>query len=135
MDTAKTKKAFTLIEVMVVVIIIGILAAVVTPRLSGRTEAARASAAKSDIELNIPGALKMYEFDNGALPTTEQGLEALVTMPSQARNWRGPYLDREPKDPWGNEYHYRSPGMHRKDYDLSSYGKDDLESGDDIVNW
>jgi general secretion pathway protein G len=128
-------RAFTLIELVIVVIIIGVLVAMVTPRLMGRTESARCSVAKTEIELNIPSALKMYEFDNGALPGTADGLSALIAAPGQAKNWKGPYLEKEPKDPWGNPYHYASPGIRRKDYDLSSYGKDGVESGDDIVNW
>jgi general secretion pathway protein G len=129
-------KAFTLIELMIVVIIIGVLAAMVVPKLSGRSEEARRSVAKADIELNIPTALKLYEVDNGAFPTTEEGLDALLAVPSSARNWKGPYCEKLPVDPWGKEYAYKSPGVHRPgDYDLFSLGRDGVESGDDVVNW
>jgi general secretion pathway protein G len=129
------KKAFTLIELLLVVIIIGVLTAMVAPRLTGRGEEARRSVAKADIEINIPTALKMYELDNGAFPTTEEGLDALISAPSSATNWKGPYLEKEPLDPWGNTYQYTSPGTNRMDYDLSSLGRDGVESDDDITNW
>ena len=130
------KKGFTLVELMLVVIIIGILLGMVVPRLAGRTEEARATAVQADIEMNIKVALDMYEFDNGGYPTTNQGLAALLSKPANAPNWRGTYLDRTPTDPWGNEYHYRNPSSHGKDYDLYSCGRNGLEGGgDDIVNW
>jgi general secretion pathway protein G len=129
------KKAFTLIELLLVVIIIGVLTAMVAPRLTGRGEEARRSVAKADIEINIPTALKMYELDNGAFPTTEEGLDALISAPSSATNWKGPYLEKQPLDPWGNSYQYTSPGTNRMDYDLSSLGRDGVESDDDITNW
>jgi general secretion pathway protein G len=129
-------KSFTLIELMLVVIIIGILAAMVVPRIAGRSEEARRSVAKADIEVNIPTALKLYELDNGAFPTTEEGLDALLSPPPSAINWKGPYLEKKPIDPWGREYKYRSPGIHRSyDYDLYSLGRDGVESEDDITNW
>jgi len=130
------RKGFTLVELMLVVIIIGILLGMVVPRLAGRTEEARATAARGDIEMNIKVALDMYEFDNGAYPTTEEGLAALLSKPTSAPNWRGPYLDKKPKDPWSNQYHYRNPSTHGKDYDLYSGGRNGIEGGgDDIVNW
>ncbi len=129
------KKAFTLVELMLVVIIIGVLAAMIIPRLSGRSEEARKGVAKADIELNIATALKLYELDSGSFPTTEEGLAALMSAPSSARNWKGPYLEKTPIDPWGKEYQYKSPGSHRTDYDLYSFGKDGIESEDDVVNW
>jgi len=132
-------KAFTMIEIMLVVIIIGILVAMVVPNLSGRGEQARVAAARADIEANITVALDLYELDNGRYPTTEQGLSALIRKPaSRSANWSGPYLKKKvvPKDPWGKEYVYYSPGMHNRDeFDLSSHGPDGTESGDDIVNW
>lgn len=131
----KAGRAFTLIEIMLVVIIVGVLVAVVTPRLAGRSEDARRSVAKTDIELTIPTALKMFEFDNGRLPTTQEGLDALLTSPANSKNWKGPYLEKAPLDPWGKAYLYRSPGSHRKDYDLYSLGKDGSENDDDISNW
>ena len=134
------KRAFTLIELMLVVIIIGVLAAMVVPRLAGRSEQARQAAAKADIEANIATALDLYELDNGQYPTTEQGLSALVTKPTSSpvpKDWRGPYLKKEPVDPWGRNYIYSSPGQHNVgDYDLASWGKDGIEGGgDDVVNW
>lgn len=130
-------KAFTLIELMLVVIIIGALAAMVLPRLTGRSEQARESAAKADIKANIATGLKLFELDTGSFPSTEEGLKALLSNPGSATNWKGPYLEVNPLDPWGREYKYVSPGNHRpQDYDLYSLGKDGKEGGnDDIVNW
>lgn len=133
------KDGFTLIEIMLVVIIIGILVAMVLPRLVGRSEQARMSAARADINSNIALALDMYELDNGIYPTTEQGLNALKTKPSSSPvppNWNGPYLKKTPLDPWGKPYIYTSPGTHTKDYDLASWGGDGVEGGnDDVSNW
>lgn len=130
------KNGFTLIELMLVVIIIGALAAMVMPRLTGRSEQARVAAAKADVTANIATGLKLYELDNGNFPTKQDGLQALLKQPSGANNWNGPYLERKPIDPWGREYKYVSPGIHRpQDYDLSSLGKDGQESADDITNW
>ncbi len=128
-------KGFTLIELMLVVVIIGALVAMVMPRLSGRGEQARIAACKADINVNIATALKLYELDNGAFPATGEGLNALSNKPSSAINWNGPYLEREPLDPWGREYKYAYPGEHRADYDLYSLGKDGIESEDDVKNW
>lgn len=130
------KKGFTLIELMLVVVIIGVLVSMVVPRLVGRSEEARISAAKADIYANISVALDLFELDNGKYPTTEEGLSALRTKPTVASNWKGPYLKRKPQDPWGNPYAYRSPGEYNPDYDLYSYGPDTKEGGgDDISNW
>lgn len=129
---------FTLIEIMLVVIIISVLAAMVVPRLTGRGEQARVSAARADIEANLGSALDLYELDNGAYPTTLQGLRALVEAPSEADNWSGPYLQKQqlPKDPWGQEYQYVSPGKYNTgSYDLYSFGPDGAEGNDDIANW
>lgn len=137
----KTEKAFTMIEIMLVVIIIGILAAMIVPNFAGRGTQARTAAARADIEANITTALDMYELDNGRYPTTEQGLAALLREPSAppaAAGWNGPYLKKKkiPLDPWGREYVYTSPGEHNtEDFDLASYGPDGVESGDDITNW
>lgn len=138
--TKKNKDGFTLIEIMLVVIIIGILAAMAIPRLAGRSRQARIAAAKVDIESNISTSLDMYELDNGNYPTTEQGLTALVQKPSSSPepvNWNSPYLKKMPKDPWGREYIYKSPGDHNKeDYDLLSAGADGTEgTEDDIKNY
>jgi len=124
-----------------VVMIIGVLAALVVPNLAGRGEQARATAAQADIDANLAAALDLYEMDNGRYPTTEQGLKALLVKPDQApvpANWRGPYLKKRtlPQDPWKQNYLYASPGKHNEsDYDLSSYGADGVASEDDIVNW
>lgn len=134
------KKNFTLIELMIVILIIGTLAAMVIPRFIKRAEQAKIARAKLDINLNIATALDLYELDNGFYPTTEQGLNALLTKPTTPPippNWRGPYLKKKPIDPWGNPYVYICPGKHNPDsYDLYSYGKDGVEGGgDDITNW
>lgn len=135
-DLAGTLKAFTLIELMLVVVIIGALVAMVMPRLTGRGEQARMTAAGADINANIATGLKLYELDNGNFPSTGEGLGALLAKPSSARNWNGPYLERKPLDPWGRDYEYKSPGEHRKtDYDLYTLGKDGVESPDDVTNW
>lgn len=126
---------FTLIEILIVVIILGILAGLVVPRLAGRTEEARKQAAKSDIEGGIALALDLYEADNGKYPSS---LDGLVQKPSDASNWKGPYLKKGiPKDPWGNAYIYKYPGAQNPSlYDLSSAGSDGQEGNDDdITNW
>jgi len=131
-----SKLAFTLIELMLVVIIIGALSAMIMPRLAGRGEQSRIAAAKVDIEANVATALKLYELDNGCFPNTEEGLNALLTQPASAQNWNGPYIEKKPVDPWGKEYIYKCPGEHRQaDYDLCSLSKDGVESADDIKNW
>lgn len=136
----KNRRAFTLIELMLVVMIIATLAALVVPKFTGRAEQAKVTAAKTDISANIPTALDLYELDNGFYPTTEQGLAALRAAPTTSpvpAKWNGPYLKRKPVDPWANPYHYDSPGTHNTNgYDLYSYGKDGAEGGkDDVNNW
>ena len=132
----RREKGFTLIELMLVVIIIGALVAMVMPRLTGRSEQARATAAEADIKANIATALKLYEMDNGNFPSSDEGLAALLSKPGSAQNWRGPYIEKKPIDPWGREYKYSCPGTQRPaDYDLYSLGKDGVESADDVKNW
>ena len=133
-----SRAGFTLVEIMLVVIIIGALAAMIIPRLSGRGEEAKAKVAKSDIDANLATALKLYELDNGTYPTTSQGLDALRVRPNTnplPQNWNGPYVEKAPIDPWGRPYIYASPGEHRSDYDLSSKGKDATSDKDEISNW
>lgn len=132
---------FTLIEIMVVVVILGILAALVVPQVMNRPDQAKVTVAKGDIKA-IGAALDMYKLDNYAYPSTQQGLDALVQKPSgnpQPKNWnRDGYLKRVPKDPWGNDYQYLSPGT-RGQYDLYSFGADGKQGGSDlnadIGNW
>ena len=119
-------RGFTLIEIMVVVVIMGILAALVVPKLMGRTDDARIIAAKQDIA-TVMQALKLYKLDNQRYPTTEQGLQALITKPTVGtipNGWKtGGYLDKLPKDPWGNPYQYLSPGI-KGEIDVISLGGD-----------
>ena len=132
------RKGFTLVEIMLVVIIIASLAAMVIPRLVGRSDQAKVSVARSDIEANLATALKLYELDNGSFPTSDQGLQALRVKPSSTPmppNWNGPYVEKDSIDPWGTPYVYTSPGTHRPDYDLYSKGKDQTSDQDDITNW
>jgi len=132
---------FTLIEVLVVVVILGLLAALIVPRIMDRPDEARVVAAKSDITA-IMSALKLYRLDNGTYPTTEQGLQALVKKPATGDvppNWKqGGYLERLPKDPWGTDYQYLSPGVYGE-IDVFSYGADRKPGGEgyaaDIGNW
>jgi general secretion pathway protein G len=138
-----SSEGFTLIELMVVIVILGILAGLIVPRIMGRPEEAKQTKARIQME-SIETALKMYKLDNGVYPSTEQGLEALVEPPTVGelpRAWRqGGYLEKGkvPKDPWGNPFIYLSPGIH-SDFDLVSYGSDGQPEGEgknrDIRNW
>jgi general secretion pathway protein G len=137
--SSRLPRGFTLVEIMVVVVILGILAALIVPRVVGRTDDARAVAAKQDVAA-IMQALKLYRLDNGRYPTTEQGIAALVTKPQGEpvpTNWQK-YLDKVPKDPWGNPYQYLSPGV-RGDIDVFSLGADKQPGGSgpdaDIGSW
>jgi len=134
-------RGFTLIEIMVVVVILGILAAIIVPRISDEPDKARVAKARQDIRA-IEGALQLYKLDNFYYPSQQQGLEALVQKPGgdpPARNWKaGGYLARLPKDPWGNPYQYLNPGV-RGEFDLFSLGADNQPGGEgpaaDIGNW
>lgn len=131
------QKGFTLIEIMVVVVILGILAAAVVPKIMSRPEQARIEKAKHDITA-FESALNIYKLDNYQYPSTDQGLEALVKKPSgspQPRNYKqGGYIKKLNKDPWGQEYLYLQPGTHGE-LDLYSLGPDGQQSEDDIGNW
>lgn len=133
----RRQHGFTLIEIMVVVVILGILAAIVVPRIMDRPEQARIIKAKQDIRA-LETMLHAYKLDNFHYPSTDQGLESLVEKPAglpEAKNWKsGGYLQRLPKDPWGNPYLYLQPGQHG-DFDLYSQGPDPQDSTDDIGNW
>ena len=127
------RRAFTLVEMLLVITIIGILAALVIPKMVGRSEQARQAAAHADLS-SIKTALDAYEVDNGFYP---KSLQDLIQQPSNARNWHGPYLDNLPVDPWGNPYVYAYPGRHNPNgFDLSSVGPDGKAgTDDDIGNW
>jgi len=137
-------RGFTLIELMVVVVILGILAGLVIPKIMGRPEEAKRLKARMQIE-QLEQALKLYYLDNGDYPTTEQGLSALVeqtTIEPVPKRWREDgYLSKGkvPDDPWGNPYVYVSPGVHSRDFDLESYGADGEDGGEgkyaDVENW
>ncbi|MBI5038649.1 MAG: type II secretion system major pseudopilin GspG [Nitrospirae bacterium] len=137
----KCNRGFTLIEIMVVLIIIGLLAGIVVPKLMGRTEEAKRIKTAVQIK-NLQSSLDLYKLDSGVYPSTDQGLQALVEKPAVGEipnNWKeGGYIDKIPKDPWGNNYVYISPGGHG-DYDLYSYGADGEEGGEgrnaDIQSW
>ena len=130
-------RGFTLVELMLVMLILAILAAVVVPKLTGHSEEAKKSAAKYDIA-QLDNALDMFEVNCGRYPTSDEGLTALFTMPGNVPqgSWKGPYVKKGvPKDPWGNPYMYVAPGQHNKDYDLytTQGGKD--SGGNEINNW
>lgn len=139
--SSRKQQGFTLIEIMVVIVIIALLATLVLPRVMGRQEQAFIAKAKSDIQA-LSSALKFYKLDNFHYPTTDQGLEALVKKPAGEpvpKHWKkGGYIERLPKDPWGNPYQYLSPGE-KMEFDLWSYGSDGVEGGEegaaDIGNW
>jgi len=138
-----SSKGFTLIELLIVMVIIGLLAALVGPRMFGQLEGSKSKTAKVQIEM-LGAALDAYRLDMNSYPSSEAGLGALWTAPvtgdgTVASGWRGPYLKKPvPADPWGKPYLYRSPGQ-KGEYDLFSYGKDGVEGGDgdnaDVVSW
>lgn len=141
MKPKKTQKGFTLIEMMVVIVIMGVLASLIVPKIMGRPDEARGVAAKQDIA-SVLQALKLYKLDNQRYPTSEQGLIALVKKPSSTpvpTNWKSSgYLDKLPIDPWGNPYQYLFPGVHGE-LDVFSYGADGIAGGEgsdaDIGSW
>jgi len=140
----RDSRGFTLIELMVVVVILGILAGLIIPKIMGKPEEAKKLKARMQIE-QLEQALKLYYLDNGEYPTTEQGLNALVEKPATEpvpKRWKeGGYLEKKkiPADPWGNPFVYISPGVHDKDFDLVSYGADKEEGGEgkyaDTESW
>lgn len=137
--SSRLQRGFSLIEIMVVMVIMGIMAALVVPNLLSRPDQARALAAKQDIA-GIMQALKLYHLDNGRYPSNSQGLVALQSKPSTAPippNWQA-YLDKVPSDPWGNQYQYLNPGVH-SDIDVFSFGADGVPGGEgnnaDIGSW
>ncbi len=135
----RLQAGFTLIELMVVLVIIGVLAALIVPNVLDRADDARVTAARTDVN-NLVQALKLYRLDNQRYPTAEQGLQALVTRPSTAPapvNWK-PYLDKLPNDPWGRSYQYLNPGV-KAEVDVMSFGADGQSGGEgknaDIGSW
>jgi len=137
-NTKKRERGFTLLELLIVMMILGLLAALVGPKLFPKLGKGKQHAAKAQIEL-FGEALDQFRLDTGRYPTTSEGLEALIRNPG-VEGWDGPYLRKNviPKDPWGRPYHYQSPGTHGE-YDLFSYGADGAPGGDgenkDIVSW
>ncbi|MDD5668920.1 MAG: type II secretion system major pseudopilin GspG [Candidatus Omnitrophica bacterium] len=127
----KNIRGFTLIELMLVVIIIGVLAAMVMPRLVGRSEQARIAAARADVNANIPTVLDLFELDTGRYPAS---LDELKTNPGLGDRWKGPYLKKQPKDPWGRPYIYEPSGADGRDYSLCSEGPDANNPDDNICN-
>ena len=136
MRSFSSRGGFTLIELMIVVIIIAALAAMVTPRWFEQLDFANEQIARGDLK-TIENQLSMYRLNNGVYPATADGLDALLTRPVSASNWRGPYIEKKPIDPWKRPYQYRFPGTRNTaGYDLFSLGKDGQEGGgDDVTNW
>ena len=131
------RSAFTLLEIMMVVVIIGIMAGLVVPNLTGRKKTAQIAQTKNQIDA-LKTALQDYEMTVGDFPTTDEGLDALVEKPGDVddEDWRGPYIDEVPEDPWHQEYQYVCPGQNNKNFDLWSYGPDKKDgTSDDITNW
>jgi general secretion pathway protein G len=138
MNRSYVQRGFTLIEMMIVVVILGLLATLIMPKILNRPEQARRVKAKADIR-SIQQALALFKMDVGRFPTTSEGLQALVQNPGVQKYNADGYLEHVPTDPWGHNYIYVSPGVHNKDYDLESYGKDGEDGGTgddaDIESW
>ncbi|WP_018248979.1 type II secretion system major pseudopilin GspG [Orenia marismortui] len=137
--TLNKEDGFTLIEMIIVIVIIGFLATMVGPNLFNRVSQAKQTSAYNQIDV-FKLALDNYRIDNGKYPTTTEGLKVLAEDPGSSDSWAGPYVDKIPLDPWGNEYNYRFPGKNNSHkYDLWSYGADNKEGGtgenEDITNW
>ena len=138
-NTARRSRGFTLVELLVVLVILGLLAGLVGPRVLTYLGGAKSDTAQLQIE-EFGAGLDLYHLEVGRYPNSEEGLAALTTAPAGIDNWGGPYLKKKniPTDPWGNVYHYRSPGENG-DYDLYSLGRDDVDGGEgedaDIVSW
>lgn len=139
MNQRRTQRGFTLLELLVVLVILGLLAAVAGPQVMKHVGGAKSSTAKLQID-EFGAALDMYKLEVGRYPNSQEGLQALSEAPAGASNWNGPYLKKKtvPKDPWGNDYHFVSPGQHGA-FDIYSYGADNREGGEgedkDVVNW
>ena len=133
---SRRRSGFTLIELLLVLVILGVLAAIVVPKFAGRTEQAREAAAKTQLS-TFGTVLDAFEVDNGYYPKGKSGLNDLVAAPRDAKNWRGPYIKEVPKDPWGNDYIYVIPGQkNASKFDVRSKGNDGIEGNeDDVGNW
>lgn len=130
----RARHGFTLVELLLVLMILGILAALIVPKMAGRSEQARQTAARTDIS-TLSTALDAFEVDNGYYPKGKNGLQDLVQAPRDAQNWHGPYVKEIPKDPWNHDYVYECPGRHnQKSYDVYSVGPDGRAGTDDDVN-
>jgi general secretion pathway protein G len=135
-ETRISEKGFTLIELIVVLVILGLLAAVVVPNITKHLSKSKVEIARIQIH-ELEGALSMFAFDVGRYPTNSEGLEALVSNPGNVDSWKGPYINKAvPMDPWGKPYVYRCPGTHANEFDLLSLGPSGTEGqGDEIGNW